>query len=455
MAAQRISNWQKAAYVALVVPMSALHAPALSMLPALYAKYTGIGVATVGIILTVTRLFDVVIDPVIGYVSDRTETRWGRRKPWIAVGAVISMVSVYFWFRPGPDTGVWYFLFASVAVYLGWTLVEIPHSAWYSELTHDYDERSTIAGWRTAAMYVGLLAFTLTPLLPIFPTSELTPQVTAFASWIVIGLIPICAGAAIFAVPRGDSAPPSRPTGLRDVVRAAIRSVPLRILTVAFGLANVASGMCGAMYFFYLDAYLGILDKIAYVGLITTVLGFASTLFWPALINRLGKHRALALTTFSTAATLVAMGLIHRGPYAFPALMAVFGLSSLLATGSMITLSTMMADAVDYDEWKTGLNKAGNFFAFSAIYQKVGNVLGGGIALVIAGAFGFNPRGANGTVALVGFFLAFLVLPFILNLVAAFAALRFPITRGAQRAIRSRLARRARNVEELATPLPT
>ncbi|MEJ1969987.1 MAG: MFS transporter [Rhizomicrobium sp.] len=454
MAAQRISNWQKAAYVALVVPMSALHAPALSMLPALYAKYTGIGVATVGHHPDGHAAVRLVIDPVIA--TCRTAPRRAgapqaldRRRRRDLHGLGVFLVPA------GPDTGVWYFLFARSRSISAGRWSRFRHSAWYSELTHDYDERSTIAGWRTAAMYVGLLAFTLTPLLPIFPTSELTPQVTAFASWIVIGLIPICAGAAIFAVPRGDSAPPSRPTGLRDVVRAAVRSVPLRILTVAFGLANVASGMCGAMYFFYLDAYLGILDKIAYVGLITTVLGFASTLFWPALINRLGKHRALALTTFSTAATLVAMGLIHRGPYAFPALMAVFGLSSLLATGSMITLSTMMADAVDYDEWKTGLNKAGNFFAFSAIYQKVGNVLGGGIALVIAGAFGFNPRGANGTVALMGFFLAFLVLPFILNLVAAFAALRFPITRGAQRAIRSRLARRARNVEELATPLPT
>ena len=85
------------------------------------------------------------------------------------------------------------------------------------------------------------------------------------------------------------------------------RNGPLQILTAVFGLAFLASGMCGALYFFYMDAYLHILNKLSYVGLATTVVGLATTFLWPAIIAKLGKHGALALTTFSTAATLGAI----------------------------------------------------------------------------------------------------------------------------------------------------
>jgi Na+/melibiose symporter-like transporter len=102
-----------------------------------------------------------------------------------------------------------------------------------------------------------------------------------------------------------------------------------------------------------------------------------------------------------------------------------------------------MADVVDYDHWKTGANKAGVFFAISALFTKIGYAVGGGAAFVVAGLFGFDPRGHNSALGFVGFFAAFIGAPLVLNLIAAVAALKFPITRGAQRALRSRLDRLA------------
>ena len=77
------------AYSALLVPINILHAPALASLPGLYAKYAGIDLTAMGVILTLSRLFDVVIDPLIGFASDRTRSPWGQRKPWIAEAAKI------------------------------------------------------------------------------------------------------------------------------------------------------------------------------------------------------------------------------------------------------------------------------------------------------------------------------------------------------------------------------
>lgn len=432
-----------AAYSALLVPISVLHAPALSSLPGLYAKHAGVSLTVMGVLLTVTRLFDVVIDPLIGYASDRTRSPWGRRKPWIVLGGAIAMVGAYFWFRPGPGTGAAYFLLWSMVVYLGWSLVEIPHAAWFSEFTHDYDERSRAAVWRVGATYLGMLLFMGAPLLPLFPSHELTPEVTAFASFIVIAATPVAIALALAAVPQGVAAS-SEPPRLRDVGRAFVTNQPFRILAIAYSAASLASGMCAAMYFFYIDAYLNILSRIAYVGVATAIVSLVTTPLWAPVIARIGKHRAAALTLVSTAATLLAMGLIRPGPLAFPLLLGVFSLSALLATGSQVALMTLMADVVDYDEWKTGTNKAGAFFAVSALFSKVGLAFGGGVAFVIAGLFGFDPKGSNGPVAMAGFFVAFIGAPLVLNLVAACTALTFPINRSRQAAVRSRLERRAR-----------
>ncbi len=145
---------RRAAYAAPILPLAIVQAPALSVLPSIYAKEAGVGMAALGTVLFLTRLFDAVIDPSIGYLSDGTRSRWGPRKLWIALGAVIVAIGCWFWFRPSAGTGLGYFLFWSLVVYLGWSLLEVPHSAWLADLSDDYDERSRLSAWRSSAELV-------------------------------------------------------------------------------------------------------------------------------------------------------------------------------------------------------------------------------------------------------------------------------------------------------------
>jgi len=123
------------AYAGVYVPFSILHAPALAVLPALYAKYAHLHLVFIGMVLALARIVDCVIDPVIGYASDRTRSRYGRRKPWIVAGAVVSSVAAYYLFRPSAATGAVYFAGWYFMLYLGWTLGEIPHTAWINEIS--------------------------------------------------------------------------------------------------------------------------------------------------------------------------------------------------------------------------------------------------------------------------------------------------------------------------------
>jgi Na+/melibiose symporter-like transporter len=415
-----------------------LHTPALSILPGIYATVSGIDLATIGAILMLSRILDGITDPLIGLLSDRTKSSIGRRKPWLIAGGLLCMVGVWFWFRPSPDTGALYFFLASVTVYIGWTMVEIPHGAWLSELSSDYGERSRISGLRTTAIYLGYVIFWLGPFLPIFATTEITPEVTTFMSYVVIVLIILTVAWAVLKVPVGNVSNTEMPK-LKSAMNGLIANKPLRLYAIIILASWLASGMVAGLYFFFISSYLGIPEKFGHIGLTVATIGFFSASIWGWAGAKLGKHRMLAICNLSTVITLVAMGLIRPGPGAFLAMLVVFSLSALFTAGSTVAYYALMADVVDYDTLITKNNNAGNYYALITLFQKVGLGAGAGIALVISSLFGFDANGGNQGTALLGFFIAFLGIPIVLNLLATVLAAKFPINRRRHQIIRKRL----------------
>lgn len=448
---------RRAAYAAPILPLAIVQAPALSVLPSIYAKEAGISIVALGTVLFLTRLFDAVIDPSIGYLSDGTRSRWGPRKVWIALGAVIVAIGCWFWFRPSATTGLGYFLFWSLVVYLGWSLLEVPHSAWLADLSSDYGERSRLSAWRSSAEIVGRLLFFIVPLLPFFATTEITGETTRVVSWIALILLPLMVIISFRFAPKG------RPVQIAEadrnplkVLRGVWSNRPFRVLFVALLLGQIASGMVGALYVFYMGAYLGIADKVAHVAVGVSLISLASTQVWPSIMDRIGKHGALAVGVFGTAATLVLMAFLRAGPFAFPGMLLVFGLSSITSASLNVAMFALVADVADYDELKTGQNNAASYFSLVTLIVKIGLAVGGGASLIIAGLFGFDVKSGNSGLAMGGFFLAFIVIPILLNMVSFGFAMRFPLNRRRQGIITGRLSARRARQSDLKTsgPLP-
>lgn len=425
-----------------MVPIWMLHTPALSILPGLYATVSGIDLAVIGAILVASRILDGVTDPLIGILSDHTKTAIGRRKPWIIAGGLLCIVGVWFWFRPSSDTGALYFFLASITVYIGWTMVEIPHGAWLSELSSDYNERSHISGFRTTAIYLGYVIFWIGPFLPIFATTEITPEVTKFLSHLIIVLIIVTTTWAVLRVPIGNVSNSEVPN-LRAAMSGLIANKPLRLYATIVLASWLASGMVAGLYFFFISTYLAIPEKFGHIGLSVAAIGFVSASIWGWAGAKLGKHRMLAICNLSTVVTLLALGLIRPGPTAFLAMLVIFSLSALFSAGSTVAYYALMADVVDYGTLITRKNNAGNYYALITLFQKVGLGAGAGTALVISSLFGFDAQGNNEGTALAGFFVAFLGIPIALNLLATVLAAAFPINRRRHQIIRKRLDLRA------------
>ncbi|HVK79468.1 MAG TPA: MFS transporter [Verrucomicrobiae bacterium] len=442
MSAKRLTFFQRLAYGAPIAPVSMLMAPALSVLPALYAQHAGLSLAALGGMLFVTRLFDSLVDPLIGHLSDRTRSPIGARKPWMIAGALIGAISCYFWFRPGEGTGIVYFAVWSTLVYLGWSMIETAHAAWLADITDDYDERSTLAGFRTGAFFIGSIAFFVVPLLPIFSTTAITPESLATIAWLSIAALILCTALAVIGAPVGETHRAAQPK-LWQTAKSLWATKPLRTYLGAIIATNISSGMVGALYFFFMSTYLDIADKIAFVAVGVGIIAFLSSIAWPIIMRWTGKHGAIAIGALGTAATLIAMLLIKPGPLAYPMMLGVFGLSSLTATAFMVAMSAIMADVVDYDELRSRKSSAGVFYSLNTLVIKLGVTVGGSLSLILVSLFGFDPTAATNTdAAMRGFFIVFIGIPILLNLTGAALAWRFPITRAHHNTIRRRLEQR-------------
>jgi GPH family glycoside/pentoside/hexuronide:cation symporter len=432
---------RRLAYAGVYVPFSILHAPALAVLPALYSRYAHLHLVFIGMVLALARIVDCAIDPVIGFASDRTQSRFGRRKPWIVAGAVVCSVAAYFLFRPSAATGAVYFALWYFILYVGWTLAEIPHTAWINEISPEYDERSRLAAYRATAGFVGMLLFQLCVFMPWFPTTTITPAVTAFASWVVIGLMPVTVIWALRSV-RDTGGPVADRSSILSVLRGVKGNRPFWILIASSACSGMAFGMVGALFFFYLQDYLGIGDKFAHIQIVALLTGIVGISCWLKVMLRIGKHRALAICCASTLLTLLGMAFVRPGPNAFPIVFSLFAVSAFAGAGFETAGWSMMADVVDYGTLKTGERRAGNYYAVMSFVAKISLAAGGGIALIIAGLFGFSGEHANGPAAMRGFFLAFIVIPIVLHGLASLCAYRFPLDTRRQGIVRRRIQSR-------------
>ena len=131
------------------MPVSMALFPVLVFIPKFYTSDMGVPLALAGSIILAVRIFDVFTDPLFGFISDKTRTPWGRRRPWIAMAVPIMMLSIYQLFLPPDGAGALHMFVWMMLLSIATTIMIIPYYAWAAELSPDYNERSRITGWRS------------------------------------------------------------------------------------------------------------------------------------------------------------------------------------------------------------------------------------------------------------------------------------------------------------------
>jgi glycoside/pentoside/hexuronide:cation symporter, GPH family len=400
-----LSSSQSAAYGLPLVSIYFLLGP-ITILQGIYAKHFGLALTTIATVLLIARLFDAITDPVIGYCADHYYSRCGNRKPFIIIGAVLFIISSWFLYVPlgfDPEQGytrvsVGYFLGWFLAFYLAYTLFEIPHMAWGSELAGDSQSKNTVYGIRSFFLFLGSLLFFAMPLLPWFETNEFTPQTLKWsvlvAGALMLPMLYLC----IKHVPNrsvlsltdshhGRLSPKESP---RVVLRAIFGNKPLMILTGAHICTGFGSGMWFTLLFIFVDAYLDLGQHFALVFVISFALSLVALRLWFVLAKRWGKQ-----ITWMAGMVLVVFGTIGTGLLS-PETTGRFELllCMTLALGGYgafnIMVTSLLSDIVDYGTWKFGNDRAATYFSLYTFINKTVGALGGALGLAVAGWAGFD-----------------------------------------------------------------
>ena len=404
----RIPLRQKTAY-AVGMFVNNLQAGALPAMVVILNLGLGMNPFLVGLIASIPRAFDAISDPMVGFLSDHTRTRWGRRRPYMLVGALLAgLVFALMWQLPPGQTEsfyFWVFLAASILFFLTYTLYATPFVAFGYEMTADYHERTRLHTFANAA---GQLVWLGLPWFYAIMANETlfedtvhgarTLAIVVGGTVAVLGIVP-----AIFCKERALAAPAPGPkqsfwentVEFFRGIRTTFRCRPfVKICAATFLVFNgyqlgISFSLYVMIYYLYGGDNAAAGELQGWFGTVTAASTFGVILITGWLATRLGKRRTFAITI---ALSVVGYALKWFGyDPENPRLLLLAAPLVAFGVGSLFTLmGSMIADVCDYDELTTGQRREGVFGAIYWWMVKIGMALAGLLTGVMLNGSGFD-----------------------------------------------------------------
>ena len=451
-----IGKLRMALYGLVNLPTSIVGLPISLYITAFYSQNLGLSLATVGLLLALSRVPDIITDPLIGIASDRLRSRFGRRKPWMILGMPLKVLSLWMLFVPGSEfsVAVWQamggesvtnlYLFVWISfLYLGFTIVDLPYRAWGAELSPDYDERSRVTGWREAFGYGGTLMSLVIPiiLVVVFNLAGPANALMGIAIVVVIMMPTLTLPALLWVKELPVRTPPARVNWLRGL-KIVFANGPYVRLVICLVFLVTAISMTASLSFFFVQSVMGQGFETYTFFILAYYLSSAFCIpIWFVISKRLGKHRTVVLGIVWLSLWSAFIPLM--GPEQFELFFVVMLLKGS-AIGALVFLpASMAADVVDLDTLRTGEQRTGLYFSLWGMVNKGGAAIGVFLATNLAAAYGFDPSAAENTES-AKFALACLysVIPALLACVALTLLWKYPLTRERQQRMRAHIERR-------------
>lgn len=418
-----------------------------------YNQVVGLSAGAVGTVIGLALVFDAFVDPLIGHLSDRTHTRWGRRHPWLYASAVpIALTWLMLWRPPEgtPQMILGYLLITAILTRAAIAINEVPSLAMAPELTRDYHERTLVLRYRYLFGWIGGLGMLMAAygffLKP--PHGALSGPLAAkgFSAFGLAGAIVMALSVLISAIGTHKrlAHPPARRIATKNLratladIRETLsnRAFLLLMLAGLFGYTNQGLGFALSNYNLTFVWRFGAGELLVY-----SVCLFAGAVFIfftvGPIARALGKkHAAAALMVLAAAANMAPYVLRLAGLFPapgaetlLPLFLAFVTLGTAMGIGAMILGSSMMSDVVEASEEKTGRREEGLFFAGALFMQKCSGGLGIFLTGLVLAAAEFPAGAQPGAVAVTiidDYTLLFVGLTFMLSVGAALAFVRFP-----------------------------
>ncbi|MBN2011872.1 MFS transporter [candidate division KSB1 bacterium] len=412
-----------------------------------YTDIFGISAAAAGTMLMLSRIWDAVNDPMMGVIADRTNTRWGKFRPYLIwISAPIAIVGVLTFVTPdlSPTGKLVYAYITYTLMMMAYTAINIPYSALMGVLSPDTQQRTSVSTYRFVLAFIG--AFIVQGLtLPMVNYFGGGNQAVGFPmAMAVYGILAGILFYITFVTTRERVQPPAdQQTSLKHDLSDLVKNRPWMTLLVMgiFSLGYIIIRSGTIMYYFkYYIGNQNLASLFMVTGTVAVIAGVACTQF---LAKRFGKKKVyISVMGISTLLSMVF--------YFIPGdqIVLIFVLN-ILIVGIMAPNSpllwAMYADTADYSEWKNGRRATGLVFSAATFSQKMGIAIGGGLAGWLLAMFGFVANVEQSADTLNGIRLMMSFIPAAGSLIATIAAFFYELDDNTMKSIEAELCARKGN----------
>jgi len=395
-----------------------------------YTDVFGISATAVGVMFIATKVIDAITDPAMGLIADRTNTRWGKFRPYILFGAIPYGVFGYLMFAGADfalsDNGKLIYAYITYSLMMVcYTVVNVPYSALMGVISSSSTERTKVASFRFfCAILAGwIIATFVTPLKNLLGGGD---ELLGYQYTIAIfAVISVALFWITFLTTKERIQPEQQKSNILSDLKIVFRNKPWVILFFVgiFALMSAAIRNGGLLYYF--KYFVGddgkplflIFDQTAIfmsTGMLAILAGILMT---KTLTERHEKRNIMIVLSVLNALFFGSFLFIPSDQFGL--MIALNCLGNLVWGPTIVIVWAMYADCADYGEWKTGRRTTGLIFSGIQFAHKLGLAVGAGLTGILLGTFGFIANQAQSDSAMLGIKLVFCVFPSVLVLLSA------------------------------------
>jgi GPH family glycoside/pentoside/hexuronide:cation symporter len=394
-----------------------------------------------GFAILVGKLYDALTDPLAGYLSDHTRSRLGRRRPYLLIAAIpFGFFFALLFYSPPLSTEAmfWYVLVTFLLMNTFFTIYNVPYSALSADMTTDYDERTSLSGFR---MFFSMFGFLVASGLALVIVGlRPTPQEGYALMGLIFGItIALVSIVTFFAT--HEKAQTYREEKTLPFVRgilSAFLCIPFRLGVVIFFLLQLALSMILAAMMYFLTHAVRLEEHITFIFAAFMLTAILFLPLWVKVSNKLGKAKTWAVGIWVQAPALIALSLLPPGNPVPVYLVAI--LAGIGTTPQFLCSWAILPDVVEYDQHSTGERRAGVFSGLWLFTQKAATAIGIALLGGLLAWTGYEAEVEQSSLALIGIRGSIGLLPVILLLIGSIMLWRYPVNRSTHDQIKRELA---------------
>ncbi len=361
-----------------------------------YSDVILVPLGIIAIVKALARAMDALTDPLMGWITDSTRSRWGRRRPWILIGAPLAALSFFLMFSPpaelsGMNAAAW-FATTYVCYYIFHTVYIIPHYGLGPELTLDYNERSLLFGIREGFVVLGTLVAAVAPPLFIAYTGGEREGYSGFAALLAALLVLLYVNLVVQVRERADFiARPPNP--LVPGLRRVMRNRAFRILLLVYLTSSISGAIPGLMMPYFVKYVLQPENPNIWLAVYLATYFGAGFLFlpmWVLLARRFEKKPVWLVSFFPSITGSLLLFTMGEGDI-LPTFLVLLWAGSAFGAGLFLG-PAMQADVIDYDELYTGRRREAQFGALWSIMTKFMVIPSMSVPLAVLATVGYVPN---------------------------------------------------------------